>query len=226
MVETALLPAAESWTNWSGAITSNRVGSCGRAARRARGGGGGELGRGETVRVAVAAILLFALRRLRGTLVSLRTWPASSPSMRRRAGDALGGSRIFELGARARRGWVMTTMGDIDRQAIAGAIATGTHGTGRTGRAFQPGGGWRIVTVEASRASWTSCATATRRARPRFAGGARRRVVGAAETGARVPAARAHLVEALDECMARSKSVSTPLATSSSSGWRSRTAAS
>ena len=30
----------------------------------------------------------------------------------------------------ARRGWAMTNLGDIDRQTIAGALATGTHGTG------------------------------------------------------------------------------------------------
>ena len=29
-----------------------------------------------------------------------------------------------------RRGWAMTNLGDIDRQTIAGALATGTHGTG------------------------------------------------------------------------------------------------
>jgi FAD-linked oxidoreductase len=30
----------------------------------------------------------------------------------------------------ARRGWAMTNLGDIDRQTVAGALATGTHGTG------------------------------------------------------------------------------------------------
>ena len=31
------------------------------------------------------------------------------------------------------QGLAMTNMGDIDRQAIAGAVSTGTHGTGATG---------------------------------------------------------------------------------------------
>src|SRR3954447_13547524 len=30
----------------------------------------------------------------------------------------------------ARHGWAMTNLGDIDRQTIAGALSTGTHGTG------------------------------------------------------------------------------------------------
>ena len=53
------------------------------------------------------------------------------------------GSRIFELGEPLRAaGWAMTTMGDIDRQAIAGAIATGTHGTGfERAEHSEPGGG-------------------------------------------------------------------------------------
>ena len=30
----------------------------------------------------------------------------------------------------AQRGWALTNLGDIDRQTVAGALATGTHGTG------------------------------------------------------------------------------------------------
>ncbi|MGA7204292.1 MAG: D-arabinono-1,4-lactone oxidase [Specibacter sp.] len=42
-----------------------------------------------------------------------------------------GGTRLFELPALlAPYGLAMTNMGDIDRQSIAGAISTGTHGTG------------------------------------------------------------------------------------------------
>ena len=43
------------------------------------------------------------------------------------------GTRIAALGAPLRaRGVALHNQGDIDRQAIAGAVATGTHGTGRT----------------------------------------------------------------------------------------------
>jgi L-gulonolactone oxidase len=42
-----------------------------------------------------------------------------------------GGTPLYRLTAElARRGWALTNLGDIDRQTIAGAIATGTHGTG------------------------------------------------------------------------------------------------
>jgi L-gulonolactone oxidase len=41
------------------------------------------------------------------------------------------GTPLFRLTADLlRRGWSLTNLGDIDRQTIAGAIATGTHGTG------------------------------------------------------------------------------------------------
>lgn len=51
------------------------------------------------------------------------------------AGDGsasvLAGTSLHELGgALARRGFALRNMGDIDRQSVAGAFATGTHGTG------------------------------------------------------------------------------------------------
>ncbi|MEZ4710267.1 MAG: D-arabinono-1,4-lactone oxidase [Caldilineaceae bacterium] len=43
------------------------------------------------------------------------------------------GAKIHQLGAPLlEAGLAMANMGDIDRQSIAGAISTGTHGTGRT----------------------------------------------------------------------------------------------
>lgn len=48
-----------------------------------------------------------------------------------------GGSRIYGLGnALNQRGLAFANQGDIDQQAIAGATATGTHGTGATLRNF------------------------------------------------------------------------------------------
>jgi L-gulonolactone oxidase len=42
-----------------------------------------------------------------------------------------GGTPLYRLNAElTRRGWSLTNLGDIDRQTIAGALATGTHGTG------------------------------------------------------------------------------------------------
>jgi FAD-linked oxidoreductase len=48
-----------------------------------------------------------------------------------------------------RRGWSLTNLGDIDRQTVAGALATGTHGTGATfgGLATQVRG-LRLVTSD------------------------------------------------------------------------------
>jgi FAD-linked oxidoreductase len=41
------------------------------------------------------------------------------------------GMPLHRLGAElAARGWAMTNLGDVDRQTVAGALATGTHGTG------------------------------------------------------------------------------------------------
>src|SRR4051794_15315741 len=41
------------------------------------------------------------------------------------------GTPLHRLNAElSRRGWAMTNLGDIDRQTIAGALSTGTHGTG------------------------------------------------------------------------------------------------
>ncbi len=43
------------------------------------------------------------------------------------------GSKIHDLGGPlAERGWALENQGDVDVQAIAGAISTGTHGTGPT----------------------------------------------------------------------------------------------
>lgn len=43
------------------------------------------------------------------------------------------GTRLFEIGSPAwNHGLSMTNMGDIDRQSLAGALSTGTHGTGET----------------------------------------------------------------------------------------------
>ncbi|TYP82813.1 D-arabinono-1,4-lactone oxidase [Blastococcus xanthinilyticus] len=41
------------------------------------------------------------------------------------------GTTLHRLGTELlRRGWSLTNLGDIDRQTVAGALATGTHGTG------------------------------------------------------------------------------------------------
>ena len=88
---------------------------------------------GQTIRVAASGHSFAPLCSSRGTLVSLEDF-SGVESMDRAAMTATvrAGTRIHELGAPLREaGMAMESMGDIDRQGIAGAISTGTHGTGR-----------------------------------------------------------------------------------------------
>ncbi|MDO8143891.1 D-arabinono-1,4-lactone oxidase [Isoptericola sp. 178] len=75
--------------------------------------------------VAVTDGLLIGLDRLSG-LESLRRLPDGSALVTVGAG-----TRLHELNRLlATRGLAMRNLGDIDRQSVAGAISTGTHGTG------------------------------------------------------------------------------------------------
>src|SRR4051812_49832883 len=61
-----------------------------------------------------------------------------------------GGIRLHELGIElARRGLAMENLGDVDAQTLAGALATGTHGTGVGYRNLSSQvTGMRLVTAE------------------------------------------------------------------------------
>src|SRR5947207_14318348 len=61
-----------------------------------------------------------------------------------------GGIRLRELGIElAERGLAMENLGDVDAQTLAGALATGTHGTGVGFRNLSSRvGGMRLVTAE------------------------------------------------------------------------------
>jgi L-gulono-1,4-lactone dehydrogenase len=72
--------------------------------------------------IAVAPDVLLDLRDLRGV---------AGVDRERRRVRLFAGTRLWEIPALlAPFGWAMTNLGDIDRQTIAGAISTGTHGTG------------------------------------------------------------------------------------------------
>jgi L-gulono-1,4-lactone dehydrogenase len=74
--------------------------------------------------IAVATDVLVDLRDLRGVV---------SVDRERRRVRLYAGTRLWEVPRLlAPYGWAMTNLGDIDRQTIAGAISTGTHGTGAT----------------------------------------------------------------------------------------------
>jgi FAD/FMN-containing dehydrogenase len=149
-----LTPGSESaaWQNWSGSVACHPVtfaaptteaevaALVSRAARN-----------GQTVRVAGTGHSFVPLCATDGVLLSLdglQGVVAADPA----AGLATvwAGSKIWQLGPLLRaRGLAMANMGDIDRQAVAGAVSTGTHGTGRDlGSISTQVAGLRLVTGE------------------------------------------------------------------------------
>ncbi|MEZ4564801.1 MAG: D-arabinono-1,4-lactone oxidase [Thermomicrobiales bacterium] len=88
---------------------------------------------GETVRVAGAGHSFAPLCATGGTLLDLSLL-AGIERIDPETGDATiwAGTRLFNLGAPLQvAGRALLNQGDIDRQALAGAVSTGTHGTGR-----------------------------------------------------------------------------------------------
>jgi FAD/FMN-containing dehydrogenase len=127
------------WTNWAGNV---------RATPRilVRPGSLTELRsaileatrRGETVRVAGAGHSFAPLCATNGTLLDLSRL-AGVERVDPESGEATiwAGSRIADLGEPLlSQGRAFANQGDIDRQAIAGAVSTGTHGTGRKHGSF------------------------------------------------------------------------------------------
>jgi FAD/FMN-containing dehydrogenase len=131
--------AAGTWANWAGnvvaepraIVTPASLDELRAAVREAA-------RRNETVRVAGAGHSFASLCATDGTLLDLsrltgieRIDPVT--------GDATiwAGTRIFDLGEPLlTQGRALANQGDIDRQAIAGAVSTGTHGTGRKHGSF------------------------------------------------------------------------------------------
>ena len=124
---------SKQWSNWSGAVSCqpavfaeptsvDEIRAELKAARDA----------GRNVRVAGSGHSFTPLCATDGTLLSLRNYSGvtdvdrDSRRVRVRAGTSL-----KTLGAAlAEHGLAMENLGDIDVQAVAGALATGTHGTG------------------------------------------------------------------------------------------------
>ncbi len=123
------------WSNWSGRVTAQpaeilaprseeEVCEAVRAATQA----------GRTIRCMGATHSHSALVPTDGLLLDLShlSGVVACDSQAHTA-RVLAGTRIADLGAPLRAaGLALRNQGDIDRQAIAGAVATGTHGTGRT----------------------------------------------------------------------------------------------
>jgi len=131
--------ASGTWTNWAGnvraaprtvvtpgSITELRAAVI-EAARR-----------GETVRVAGAGHSFAPLCATNGTLLDLSRLVGVA-RVDATTGEATiwAGTRIADLGEPLlAQGRALANQGDIDRQAIAGAVSTGTHGTGRKHGSF------------------------------------------------------------------------------------------
>jgi FAD/FMN-containing dehydrogenase len=129
----------ETWCNWSGSVRCTpvrreRPSSEAQLAALLRGAAAEGLGvrvagRGHSHTPLVATDgLLLELDALSG----IETCDASA-----REATLRGGTRLAEIGAPLQaHGLAMENLGDVDVQALAGAIATGTHGTGSTLRSL------------------------------------------------------------------------------------------
>lgn len=146
----------EMWTNWSGSVTCapERIGRPSSeselAAIVAAGGTAGIVTHGGPVRVAGSGHSFTPICETSGTLLSLDAM-SGIVEMDAAAGTATlwAGSKLYDLGEPLlAAGFGLANMGDIDRQALAGAVSTGTHGTGRTlGNFSSQVAGLRIVTA-------------------------------------------------------------------------------
>jgi FAD/FMN-containing dehydrogenase len=127
------------WTNWAGnvratpriMVSPGSVGELRAAVVEAA-------ERGETVRVAGAGHSFAPLCATNGTLLDLSRL-AGVERIDATTGETTiwAGTRIADLGEPLlARGRAFANQGDIDRQAIAGAVSTGTHGTGRKHGSF------------------------------------------------------------------------------------------
>ncbi len=122
------------WQNWSRSASvrpqriefPRTVAAVQRAVRAAAGRGMPvkAIGAGHSFTgIAVAPGLLLELADLTGLV---------SADRERSRVTLLAGTRLHQVPALlAPYGWAMPNLGDIDRQSVAGAISTGTHGTGR-----------------------------------------------------------------------------------------------
>ena len=123
---------AETWRNWSGSVRCSPAqiavprDEATLAAVVAADPG--------PVRVAGSGHSFTPLCATDGTLISLEALTGLVETDAE-AGTATvwAGTRIADLGEPLlAAGFGMANLGDIDRQALAGAVSTGTHGTGRT----------------------------------------------------------------------------------------------
>ncbi len=139
MAEEARLAAAATWKNWAGNVTvapravvrPASIDELRRAVRAAA-------ARGETIRAHGAGHSFAPLCQTDGLLLDLSLL-SGLERVEPETGEAtvLAGTRLHDLGEPLlAAGRALANQGDIDRQAVAGAVATGTHGTGRKHASF------------------------------------------------------------------------------------------
>ncbi|SED50305.1 D-arabinono-1,4-lactone oxidase [Ruania alba] len=147
---------AHTWRNWSGTVTAHPVrvlaprdeGEVADAVRHAA-------ETGSRIRVVGAGHSFTPAAATDGILLHLDHLDAVEHT----GTPAPDGSRLVQVGAGirlralcrelAQRGLAMENMGDIDAQSLAGAISTGTHGTGaRLGGLATQVRGLRVVTAD------------------------------------------------------------------------------
>ena len=127
------------WRNWAGNVVAT-------PARIERPGSieivqelvAGAARDGQTVRVAGAGHSFSPICATDGLLLDLIDLSGvTSIDTHKQTATILGGTRIHQIGAPLfEAGLAVANQGDIDVQAIAGAIGTGTHGTGRNFGSF------------------------------------------------------------------------------------------
>lgn len=123
----------KTWTNWSGEVSCRPRQVASPATIDALAGLVSETAsRGGKLRVAGSGHSFSPVVATDQTLVSLAKLSGLAEVDRdARSATALAGTPIHVLGALlAKHGLALTNQGDIDAQAIAGAVSTGTHGTG------------------------------------------------------------------------------------------------
>jgi FAD/FMN-containing dehydrogenase len=124
----------KTWTNWSGSVKFSPQSIAGPTDEQAI----VDLVRqaaksNQTVRVAGSGHSFVPVCESDGALLTLDglTGMVSSDRAAKTA-TFWSGTKIYEMGDPLREvGLAMENLGDIDRQAIAGAVSTGTHGTGK-----------------------------------------------------------------------------------------------
>ena len=140
----------ERWTNWSGSVSARPS----RIARPRDEAALAEVVRqADTLRVAGAGHSFMPLCETDGVLVSLADMAgALTVAADRRTATVPAGWTIAQVtSALWREGLSLGNQGDIDCQAIAGAMATGTHGTGAgLGNLSTLARGFRLVLADGS----------------------------------------------------------------------------